>query len=75
MRCRVGHKCGSDPKLLCLWRRPVATALIRPLAWETPYGAGAALEKAKRPKKIKNKKVKILLVNDVIMYSTSLVAK
>ena len=31
--------------------RPAATALIRPLAWETPYAAGAALEKAKSQKK------------------------
>ena len=23
----------KDPALLCLWRRPVATALIQPLAW------------------------------------------
>ena len=29
-------------------RRPVTTAPIRPLAWELPYAAGAALEKAKR---------------------------
>ena len=34
-----------------LWCRPVATALIRPLAWESPHAAGAALEIAKRPKK------------------------
>ena len=30
--CGVGCRCGSDPVLLWLWRRPVATALIRPLA-------------------------------------------
>ena len=35
--------------MLWLWRRPVAAAPIRPLAWEPPYAAGAALEKAKRP--------------------------
>ena len=34
--------------------RPVATAPIRSLAWEPPYAAGAALEKAKRQKN-KNK--------------------
>ena len=34
--------------LLWFWHRPVATALIRPLAWEPPYAAGVALEKAKR---------------------------
>ena len=31
--------------------RPTATAPIRRLAWEPPYATGAALEKAKRPKK------------------------
>ena len=45
----VGHRHGSDPVLL--WHRPAATALIRPLAWEPPHTAKAALEKAKkRPK-------------------------
>ena len=38
-----------------LWCRPVATAPIRPLAWEPPYAAGVALEKAKRQKKKKKK--------------------
>ena len=28
----------------------MATAPIRPLAWDTPYAVGAALEKAKRQK-------------------------
>ena len=32
--CGVGHRCGSDPKLLWLWRRLAATAPIRPLAQE-----------------------------------------
>ena len=45
MSCGVGHKRGSDPALLWLRRRPVATAPIRPLAWEPPYATGAALEK------------------------------
>jgi len=56
--CGVGHRHGSDPTLLWLWRRLVATAPIRPLAWEPPYTAGVALEKAKRPKKKKKKKKK-----------------
>ena len=30
--------------LLWLWRRPVDTAPIQPLAWEPPYAAGAAQE-------------------------------
>ena len=46
----VGHRGSSDPVLLWLWRRPVATAPIRPLGWESPYAAGAALEKAKKKK-------------------------
>ena len=47
-RCRelcVGHRSGSDPEWLWLWRRPVATAPIRPLAWEPPYAMGVALGK------------------------------
>ena len=37
-------RCGSDPALLWLWCRLVATAPIQPLAWEPPYTAGAALK-------------------------------
>ena len=36
----VGRRCGLDLKLLWLWCRPAATALIRPLAWEPPYATG-----------------------------------
>ena len=50
----VGCRLSSDPTLLWLWRCLVATATIRPLAWEPPYAAGAAQEIAKRPKKKKN---------------------
>ena len=53
MSCAVGCRHGLDPMLLWLWRRPAATAPIRPLAWEPLYAAGAALEKAKRQKKEK----------------------
>ena len=49
--CDVGCRCGSDPTLLWHWRGPVATALIRPLAWESPYAEGSTLEKAKRQNK------------------------
>ena len=31
-----------------LWHRPAATAPIRPLAWEPPYAAGAALKRQKK---------------------------
>ena len=63
--CGVGCRRGSDPTLLCLWRRPVATAPIQPLVWEPPYAAGAAQEIAtitttttKKTKDKKNKKKK-----------------
>ena len=41
----VGCRRGLDPMSLWLWCRPAATALIRPLAWETPYAVGAALKR------------------------------
>ena len=41
----------QDPTLLWLWCRLAAPALIRPLAWEPPYAAGAAQEMAKRQNK------------------------
>ena len=59
MSCGVGHRHGSDPALLWLWCRPVATALTRPLAWEPPYPMAAAQEKAKRQKKKKKKEKEI----------------
>ena len=49
----MGCRCGSDPALLWLWRRPVAAAPIGSLAWEPPYAAGAAQEIAKKRKKKK----------------------
>ena len=51
MSSGVDYTHGADPTLLWLWRRPAATAPIRPLAWETPYAVGAALEKTKKKKK------------------------
>jgi len=44
---RIWHGCG------CSVCRPVATAPIRPLAWEPPYAMGTAL---KRPKNNNNNK-------------------
>ena len=52
MSCGVGCRRGLDPELPWLWPRPAATAPIRPLAWEPPYAAGAALEKTKNKIKI-----------------------
>ena len=54
--CGIGPRCNSDYELLWLWRRPVATAPIRPLAWESLCATGAALEKAKRQKKKEKRK-------------------
>ena len=48
MSCGVGHRRGSDPALLWLWCRPEAVALIRPVAWETPYAIGVALKSKKK---------------------------
>ena len=53
MSCGVGCRQGLDPALLWLWCRLGATALVRPLTWESPYAVGAALEKAKRQEKKK----------------------
>ena len=50
MSCGVGRRHGSDPVSLRLWCRLVATAPIKSLAWEPPYGMGAALEKTKKKK-------------------------
>ena len=52
MSCGVGRRHGSDLALVWLWRRLVATAPIRPLAWELPYAMSAALEKTKTDKKL-----------------------
>ena len=43
----------KDPKLLWLWRRSVATALIQPLAWEAPYAAGVDVKRQKDQKILK----------------------
>ena len=38
----------KDPVLLWLWCRPVAIALIGPLAWEPPYASGVALKRKQK---------------------------
>ena len=53
MSCGVGLRCGSDPKLLWLWCKPTAVALIGPLPWEFPYAWGVAL-KSKKKKRERN---------------------
>ena len=56
MSCGIGCRHGSDPTLMWLRHRLVATAVIRPLAWEPPYAAETALEMAKRQKQTNKKK-------------------
>ena len=40
--------------MLWLWHRPVATAPIRPLAWEPPYAVGSSPRKIQKKKKKRN---------------------
>ena len=58
MSCGVGRRRGSDPTLLWLWRRMVATAPIRPLAWEPPYAVAVAQEMAKRQQQQQQKYIR-----------------
>ena len=44
--CRLQTRLGSGAAWL--WCRPVATAPIRPLAWEPPYATGAALKRGRK---------------------------
>ena len=53
MSCSVGCRPDLDLVLLWLWCRPVATALIQRLAWETPYAQGGAALKIQKKKKKK----------------------
>jgi len=61
MSCGVGHRRGSDLAFLGLWHRLAATALIRPLVWEPPYAADAALEKTKKKKRKKKKETSLTI--------------
>ena len=69
MSCVVGHRCSSDLALLWLWRRPAATAPIRPIAWEPPYAAGVAQKNGKKTKKKKKKRLNFLLT----FYSSNII--
>ena len=64
MSCGVGRIRGLDSELLWLWRRLVATAPIRPLAWEPPYAAEAAQEIAKKKKKSRRRTTLLKLMNE-----------
>ena len=66
MSCGIGCRRGSDPELLKLWRRLVATSPIQPLAWEPPYAVGSGPKNGKKTKKkererpIKNSEISII---------------
>ena len=62
MSCGVGCRRGSDPTLLC--RRPEATTLIGPQAWESPHAMSVALKK-KKDKKIQIHKYESYCVVDM----------
>ena len=59
MSCDIGHRRGSDLVLLRLWHRPVAVALIQPLAWELPHCGCAPKKKKKKKKKTDNSEEKM----------------
>ena len=71
MSCGVVRRHGSDLALLWLWCRPVATALIRPLAWEPPYATGVALRRTKDKKIKENKIVSYLALQYLALLSGS----
>ena len=68
MSCGVGCRRSSDLALLWLWLRQAATALIRPLAWESPYALGVALEKDKKDKTNKQTNKGPVGVPDVVQW-------
>ena len=55
----------TDLVFLWLWCRLAAVAPIRPLAWELPYAAGAALKSKKKEKK-KEKEMNEIANKEVI---------
>ena len=46
--CGMGRRRGLDLVLLWLWHRPAAVALIRRLAWESPYASSMALKSTQK---------------------------
>ena len=60
--------------MLWLWCRPLAAALIQPLARELPYAAGAALERKKKKKKCKEivtREERLPIETEVVVWATS----
>ena len=59
----------KDPALLWLWCRLAAAVLIRPLAWEPPYAAGAALKDKMKAHDTKTDQAWLLLSRQSILVS------
>ena len=70
--CGVGGRCSLDLAWLWLWCRMAAAALIRPLAWEPPGAAGAALKtkKRKRNENVGIKKTREKVQKDYYLINT-----
>ena len=68
--CGVGCRHGSDQALLWLWHRLVATALIRPLAWEPPYAMRVAQENGKKRQKKDKKKMQLSVALILTVHTT-----
>ena len=49
--CGVGRRCSSDPAVLWLWGRLVATVFFGPPALEPTHATGAALKRRKGERK------------------------
>ena len=73
--CAVGPRRGSDPKFLWLWRRPEATAPIRPLAWETSICHGCGLKNRKKKTEKKKKKCYFKKINKIDISLMRLIRK
>ena len=69
MSCGIGRRRGLDPSLLWLWCRLVATAPIRPLAWEPPHAMALKRQKTKQNKQTKKKNTFYLDINIRISYN------
>ena len=61
MSCAGSCRRSSAPALLWLWGRPAAATVTRPLAWERPQAADAALKRRKNKNKTNKKKTHLYM--------------
>ena len=64
-------RCGSQTRLGSgiAVHRPVVTAPVRPLAWESPCASGAALKRQRAKKKKKNKVYTLFLLDIMLLHT------